>query len=158
MVTVLPPHKLKITPWFRKVFRCNSTERVIIDNSYLKNKNTYLTLHDLYHLEIANLKRIQIGKYWVSGVHGIDIKLFHEFPITAEYDGLLDEIRVAYHECLTRPSLFRTLKLISWMIWLITQGTNSFAVLIRHQKSLKSFEREAIFNSQQLERFLRSNN
>lgn len=156
LIVTIPPHQLKITPWFRKVLKCTSTKRVKIDNLYLKTKNNYLTIHDLYHLEVANLERIKMGKHWVSGVHGISIKLFHEFPPPAEYDGLLDEARIAYHEGLTRPSLFRTLKLISWMVWLMTQKTNPFAVLIRHQKSLKNFEREAIYKSKQLERFLRT--
>ena len=146
-----PPSEAKITPWARKIFKCNSTERVKVNNFYFKRRNKELIYHDLYHLEIAKLERIQIGKHQVSGIHGINIRLFHDSPITAEYNGILDEIRVAYHECLTRPSLFRILKLASWMVWLMTQGINSFAVLIRHQRSLKTFDRAAIFKSIQLE-------
>ena len=109
------------------------------------------------HYLLASIKEVVPNcRFYFGGVHGINVKMFHDAPISAEYSGILDEARVAYHECLTRPSLFRMLKLASWMVWLMTQRVNSFAVLSRHQKSLEGFDREAIFNSKQLERFTSS--
>lgn len=147
-----PPHMAKITPLIRKVLNCKSTKQVKVNGVYLKRKDQELVYHDLYHLEVANLERIQIGRDMVSGIHGLNVYLFHDSLEAVEYEGILDEIRVAYHECLTRPSLYRTLKLASWMVWLMTKGINPFAVLIRHLNSLKSFDREAILKSMHLDR------
>ena len=106
----------------------------------IKVRGCWLEYHDLYHLEVACLERIQIGKYMVSGIHGLNIPMFHESPIVEEYGGLLDEVRVAFHEWLTRPSIFNTIKAISWMGWLVSRGINPIAVLIRHIKVLKGRE------------------
>lgn len=106
----------------------------------IKVRDCWLEYHDLYHLEVACLERIQIGKHKVSGIHGLNIPLFHDSPIVAEYGGLLDEVRVAFHEWLTRPSIFNTIKAISWMVWLVLRGINPIAVLIRHIKVMKGPE------------------
>ncbi len=77
-----------------------------------------------------------MGKYQVSGIHGINSPIFHDSPIIEEYDGLLDEARVAFHEWLTRASFFNTIKLIGWIFWLITQRINPIQVLINHLQVL----------------------
>ncbi|NJL10056.1 MAG: hypothetical protein HC908_07475, partial [Calothrix sp. SM1_7_51] len=74
--------------------------------------------------------------YLVSGIHGINSPVLHDFPIIEEYDGILDEARVAIHEWLTRPSIFNTLKFIGWMFWLVTQKINPISVLISHIRVL----------------------
>ncbi|WP_242048776.1 MULTISPECIES: hypothetical protein [Nostocaceae] len=73
----------------------------------------------------------------MSGIHGINSRVFHASPIKEEYDSFLDEARIAIHEWLTRPTAFSQLKLLCWMTLLILQGINPFAVLIRHMRSLK---------------------
>ncbi|MBD2101434.1 hypothetical protein [Leptolyngbya sp. FACHB-261] len=93
--------------------------------------------HDLYHVEVACLERIQIGPHQVSGIHGINATAFHDAPLVEEYEAYFDEARVAVHEWFTRPSIFTTLKLIHWLVWFALRGINSFAVLIRHWRSLQ---------------------
>lgn len=73
----------------------------------------------------------------VSGIHGINSPILHDSPIIEEYDGILDEARVAIHEWLTRLSIFSSFKLIFWIFWLITQRINPIAVIIRHARSMK---------------------
>lgn len=55
-----------------------------------------------------------------------------------EYDGVLDEIRVAIHEWMTRPSFYNTCKMVNWIIWMISQGINLVTTLLRHLETLKS--------------------
>ncbi|WP_199333451.1 hypothetical protein [Oculatella sp. FACHB-28] len=108
----------------------------------VKVRNVWIHYHDLYHLEVAQLDRIQMGNHWVSGVNGINGRVFHDAPIVEEYDSFLDEARIAIHESLTRPSAFSQLKLLCWMGLLLIQGINPLAVTIRHMKSLKKKQAE----------------
>ena len=104
-----------------------------------------LDCHDRYHLEVAKLERIQIGQHQVSGIHGINSIILHETPIVEEYDGIFDEIRVAFHEFIVKTSMYNTAKAIAWFGWLILRGINPVAVIWRHYKSLKAYE---VINSQ----------
>jgi hypothetical protein len=108
----------------------------------VKVRNVWIHYHDLYHLEVAQLDRIQMGNYWVSGVSGINGRVFHDAPIVEEYDSFLDEARIAIHESLTRPSAFSQLKLLCWIGLLLIQGINPLAVILRHVKSLKKKQAE----------------
>ncbi|WP_199313527.1 hypothetical protein [Leptolyngbya sp. FACHB-671] len=108
----------------------------------VKVRNVWIHYHDLYHLEVAQLDRIQMGNHWVSGVNGINGRVFHDAPIVEEYDSFLDEARIAIHESLTRPSAFSQLKLLCWIGLLLIQGINPLAVIIRHIKSLKKKQAE----------------
>lgn len=108
----------------------------------VKVRNVWIHYHDLYHLEVAHLDRIQMGNHWVSGVNGINGRVFHNAPIVEEYDSFLDEARIAIHESLTRPSAFSQLKLLCWIGLLLIQGINPLAVIIRHIKSLKKKQAE----------------
>jgi hypothetical protein len=108
----------------------------------VKVRNVWIHYHDLYHLEVAQLDRIQMGNHWVSGVNGINGRVFHDTPIVEEYDSFLDEARIAIHESLTRPSAFSQLKLLCWIGLLLIQGINPWAVIIRHMKSLKKKQAE----------------
>ena len=125
--------------WIKKILGYNARDSAIINGSPIILQGYTLRNHDIYHLEIAQLERIQIGKYMVSGIHGINSSVFHDFPITEEYESFLDEARVAFHEWLTRPSLINTIKTFIWMNWLTFNGINSFAVLYRHYKSLSRY-------------------
>ncbi len=128
--------KLIRTPWIKKIIGYTALDPVINNDLPITIKNSLLLNHDLYHLEISKLERIQIGKYMVSGIHGINSPIFHDSPIIEEYESFLDEARVAFHEWLTQTSLINTLKVFIWIIWLIFNGINSFAVIYRHYKSL----------------------
>ncbi|NJL36179.1 MAG: hypothetical protein HC840_32155 [Leptolyngbyaceae cyanobacterium RM2_2_4] len=108
----------------------------------VKVRSVWIHYHDLYHLEVAQLDRIQMGNHWVSGVNGINGRVFHNAPIVEEYDSFLDEARIAIHESLTRPSAFSQLKLLCWIGLLLIQGINPLAVIIRHIKSLKKKQAE----------------
>ncbi len=108
----------------------------------VKVRNVWIHYHDLYHLEVAQLDRIQMGNHWVSGVNGINGRVFHDAPIVEEYDSFLDEARIAIHESLTRPSAFSQLKLLCWIGLLLIQGINPLAVIMRHIQSLKKKQAE----------------
>lgn len=136
MVKMNPPLVISIDYSLKKALGCISKDPVYLGNYLLKIHDEALCYHDLYHLEISCLARIKMGHYEVSGIHGINLPIFHDSPIVAEYDYLLDEARVAFHECLTRTSVFNTIKLFLWMFWLITQGINPLSVLISHLRVL----------------------
>ena len=127
---------LRKTLWLKKILAYTAREPVITNNSPVTVRGYPLCNHDLYHLEISQLERIQIGKHMVSGIHGINSPVFHDLPITEEYESFLDEARVAFHEWLTRTSLINTLKAFLWSNWLIFKGINPFAVIYRHYKTL----------------------
>lgn len=120
---------------------------VCIDGSPVIVRGYHICHHDLYHLEVSDLDRIKIGKSWVSGIHGINCPIFHDFYIEEEYDGILDEARVACHEWLTRTSWLNSLKILLWLIWLAFRGINPFAVLYRHHQTLKSWKKLESFES-----------
>ena len=82
------------------------------------------------------MERILIGQDMVSGIHGFYSHMFHDAPIEPEYDGVLDEARLAIHEWMTRPSFYNTFKLVNWSIWFVSYRINPFAVIFRHARSL----------------------
>ncbi|NMF65350.1 hypothetical protein [Brasilonema octagenarum] len=127
---------------FKKTLGSISLVPIKIANEPLKVRGVCINYHDLYHLEVAQLQRIQMGKNWVSGIDGINITVFHDSPIVEEYEGFLDEARIAIHEGLTRPTAFSQLKALCWMILLILKGINPLAVLIRHIKSMNKKQQE----------------
>ena len=108
----------------------------------IKVRDFDIQYHDLYHLEVAQLERIRMGKYLVSGIHGINTAVFHRYEIIEEYDGFFDEARIAIHEVLTRTTPFSILKALCWMIWLMLQGINPLDVLVRHITSMKNKQEE----------------
>ncbi len=108
----------------------------------VRARGVWLSYHDLYHLEVAQLERIRIGQDWVSGIHGINRRVFHASPIVEEYDSFRDEARVALHEALTRPSAFSVLKASCWLLLLLLEGINPLAVGLRHCQSLKKKQQE----------------
>ena len=129
----------KMSPMLRKLLGRNCDRPVIIAGYPLKLRGKFVSYHNLYHFEVSRLERILIGKEMVSGIHGFYSDMFHDAPIEIEYDGVLDEARLAVHEWMTRMSLYNTFKLINWSIWLISQRINPFAVIFRHARSLWRF-------------------
>ena len=123
----------------RKLLGRNCDRPVIIAGYPLKLRGEFVSYHNLYHFEMSRLERILIGKDMVSGIHGFDSHMFHDAPIEREYDGVLDEARLAVHEWMTRPSFYNTFKLINWSIWLMSQEINPLAVIFRHARSLWRF-------------------
>ncbi|WP_017655225.1 hypothetical protein [Fortiea contorta] len=142
MLKFIAPNEIQIELSWKRALGCNSKDPVKFGDITVILNGDLLCYHDLYHLEVSCLKRIKMGKYQVSGIHGINSPIFHDEPIVAEYSGLLDEARVAFHECLTRTTIFNTLKLLGWMIWLITQRINPIGVLIEH---LRVLNRDILF-------------
>jgi hypothetical protein len=126
----------------KKQYGCISLIPVTIRNEHIKIENVCIHYHDLCHLEVAQLERIQMGKYMVSGIHGLKVKIFHNLPNIQEYDGFLDEARIAIHEWLTRPTIFSCIKVICWMSLLILYGINPVSVTIRHIRSLEKQQQE----------------
>ncbi len=142
MIKIPPPSEYGLRIPIRKLLGCTSKEPVKVGYFLVKVRGYLLDYHDLYHLEVSFLERIQIGKDMVSGIHGINSPVLHEFPITEEYNGIFDEVRVAMHECLTRPSIFSLFKAIFWFFWLIKQGINPITVIVRHIKSMQCYQLE----------------
>ena len=106
MTFLCTPQKLPI-PWnVKTALGCISKKTVIRKGKIVKVRDTPLCYHDLYHLQVATLDRIRIGKHQVSGINGINSPVLHEFPIVEEYDGILDEVRVAFHEFITKTSFY----------------------------------------------------
>ena len=129
--------RLRKTLWIKKIISYTARDKVTNQDGSVATIRGYpLRNHDLYHIEISQLERIQIGKHMVSGIHGINAPIFHNVPIVEEYESFLDEARVAFHEWLTRTSLINTLKAFLWTIWLIFNGINSFAVIYQHYRTL----------------------
>jgi len=126
----------------KKTLGCISLIPIKIGNEHIQVKGVCIHYHDLYHFEVAQLERIQMGKHMVSGVDGLKVSLFHNSLKPQEYDGFLDEARIAIHEVLTRPTAFSNIKAFCWMTLLALQGINPLAVLIRHIKSMKKKQRE----------------
>ncbi|MGB3637968.1 MAG: hypothetical protein WBA39_10400 [Rivularia sp. (in: cyanobacteria)] len=126
----------------KKTLGCISIIPIKIGNEHIQVRGTCIHYHDLYHLEVAQLERIRMGKYMVSGVHGLEVSVFHNSLKPQEYDGFLDEARIAIHEVLTRTTAFSIIKALCWMTLLMLQGINPFAVVIRHIKSMKKKQRE----------------
>ena len=136
----LTPSKLPI-PWKLKIaLGCISKKLITNENEIVEVRGMPLCQHDLYHLEVAQLERIQIGKHFVSGIHGINAPILHESPIVEEYDGILDEVRVAFHEFIIKTSIYNTVKVMLWMCWLMFCGINPVAVFLRHYISLKKIQ------------------
>ncbi|MFW6316325.1 MAG: hypothetical protein ACOC1Z_04385 [Cyanobacteriota bacterium] len=129
--------KIRKISWLRKVLGYTSVDPVIVENHPLIIRNHRINYHDFYHLEIAKLERIKIGKDNVSGIHGINSPYFHDEPITEEYDSSLDEARVAIHQWLTHFSIASTLKMLIWIVWFLLNKINPFSVICQHYKSLK---------------------
>ena len=127
---------------FKKTLGCISLIPIKVGNEHIKVKGVCIHYHDLYHFEVAQLERIQMGKHMVSGVDGLKVSLFHSSLKPQEYDGFLDEARIAIHEVLTRPTAFSTIKAFCWMILLALRVIYYFAVLIRHIHSMKNMQRE----------------
>jgi hypothetical protein len=120
-----------------------STFPVQLSGEYLILNGYLFTYHDLLHYEISLLDRIQIGTDYVSGIHGICLPIFPGSPTVLEYDGLLDEARVAMHEWLTQRTIYNSVKLCNWFVWLIRQRINPFAVLYRQYLSIQSYSGHA---------------
>lgn len=127
---------------FKYALGCISFFPIIVGNETINIRGYCIEYHDLYHLEVSQLERIQMGKYWVSGIHGINSPVFHNAPIVQEYDGFLDEARIAFHEVLTRPTAFSKLKAFCWIFLLALHGINPFAVLMRHIRSMRDKQEE----------------
>jgi hypothetical protein len=131
-----------VTVKLKKRYGCISLIPITIRNEHIKIRNVCIHYHDLCHLEVAQLERIQMGKYMVSGIHGLKAKVFHDLPNIPEYDGFFDEARIAIHEWLTRPTIFSCAKFICWMGLLILYGINPLSVTIRHIRSIKKQQQE----------------
>ena len=129
--------------YFRQLSGYISTLPVKIAGDLLIFDGHVFEHHDLLHYEISLLDRITIGEDWVSGIHGICLPIFPDGPTVPEYDGLLDEGRVAMHEWLTQPTLYNTCKLLNWFIWFPQQRVNPFAVLYRHFLSIQRYSGNA---------------
>ncbi len=126
----------------KKQYGCISLIPITIRNEHIKIRNVCIHYHDLCHLEVAQLERIQMGKYMVSGIHGLKVRVFHDSANIQEYDGFFDEARIAIHEWLTRPTIFSCIKVICWMSLLILYGINPVSVIIRHIRSLEKQQQE----------------
>ena len=117
---------------FKNLLGCISLIPIKIGDENIKVRDICIPYHDLYHLEVAQLEIIRMGKYLVRGIHGINTAVFYNYKIIEEYDSFLDEARIVIHEGLTRTTLFNFLKALIPMLWLILQDINPLALLMPH--------------------------
>ena len=127
----------KVSP-IKKALHYVARDPAMFNNSPIIVRGYHICNHDLYHLEVSRLEKIQIGKCMVNGIDGINCPVFHDSPIIEAYDSSLDEARVAFHEWLTRTSLINTVKAFLWINWLIFKGINPLAVIYRHYKTIQT--------------------
>lgn len=148
MTSAKPPNKLNAVrtikrlrkiPQLKKIFGYVALDLAFVDGSPVIVRGHHVCNHDLYHVEVSRLERIPMGKYMVSGIHGINSPIFHDSVIKEEYDANFDEARIAIHEWLTRTSLTNTFKLVLWIGWLLLNGVNPWKVILNHQKALKQY-------------------
>ena len=125
--------------YFRQLSGYISTLPVEIAGDFLVFDGRVFEHHDLLHYEISLLDRIVIGNDRVSGIHGLCLPIFPDGPTVPEYDGLLDEARVAIHEWLTQPTPYNTCKLLNWFVWFPQQQVNPFTVLYHHFLSIRRY-------------------
>lgn len=139
-----PPCKIKLNWRLKQALGSKSTVLVEGNDPGVPEWAVGMDYHNLYHLEVSRLPRIDMKGHQVSGIHGINTPIFHPTPIVEEYDGLLDEARVAIHEWLTRTSWFNTAKVFFWFLWLLLQGMNPIVVAWRHYRSLHQDEAQSL--------------
>jgi hypothetical protein len=139
----------------KSFFGSLSSVPLTIDEYPLQLRGQNLDHHDFLHYEVSLLEPIQIGEYWVTGIHGIALPFLVGADLESAYDGLLDEARVGIHEWLTRPSVYNTFKFLNWIIWLICQGINPFVVVMQHLRTLQTFRKTDTYISQMVELELR---
>ncbi len=137
---------LPLTHTWKKRLGCTSTMPVVIAGHPLVVRGYWIHYHNLYHLEISRLDRILMGKDFVSGLGGFYSPMYHDEEIPPEYNGILDEARVAVHEAITRPSVYSTVKLFRWSLWFLRQWMNPIAIIYRHWISLRTFDTETILD------------
>jgi hypothetical protein len=119
---------------------------VVIAGHPVVVRGYWIHYHNLYHLEINSLARILMGKDFVSGIGGFYSPMYHDEETPPEYDGILDEARVAVHEAITRPSMYSTVKLFAWSFWFLRQWMNPIAIIYRHWVSLREFDTESVLD------------
>ena len=135
---------LTLSHAWKKKLGCVSTTPVVVAGRPVIIKGEWVHHHNLYHLEISYLDRILMGRDWVSGIHGFYSSMYHDVEIQAEYNGFLDEARVAVHESLIHPSIYTFIKLLRWSLWFIRHGMNPIAIVYRHWKSLQRYDVDQI--------------
>lgn len=135
---------LTISHAWKKKLGCISTTPVVVAGRPVIIKGEWVHHHNLYHLEISYLDRILMGTDWVSGIHGFYSSMYHDVEIQSEYNGFLDEARVAVHESLIHPSIYTSIKLLRWSLWFIQHRMNPIAIVYRHWTSLQSYDVERV--------------
>ncbi len=138
---------LPLTHAWKKRLGSISTTPVVIAGHPLVVRGHWIHYHNLYHLEISHLDRILMGKDLVSGLGGFYSPMYHDEEVPSEYDGVLDEARVAVHEAITRPSIYSTIKLFRWSLWFLRQWMNPIAIIYRHWRSLQAFVPENVLDN-----------
>lgn len=105
-----------------------------------KQKIDGLALHDRLHLLIAQMAPIEIGGHWVDGISGLNIDFFNHPPnFIPQYDGVLDELRVAIHELIVIPSWISVVRYLEWCRIMLVSGINPVWVTYQHYWSYKNW-------------------
>jgi hypothetical protein len=130
-----------LRPSLKRLIGCDTGDPLVIGGYPLIVRNFWISRHNLDHIEVSQLDRILMGRDYVSGIHGFYSSMYHDSAIEPEYNGMLDEVRVFIHEAVTRPSVASLTKLLYWIIWMMGQGINPFAVIIRHITTLRQFKK-----------------
>lgn len=87
-------------------------------------------------MELSKLNSITICGHQVTGIRGVCIPEFGTEDNVPQYDGLLDECRVAFYQLLKYPSLCGIVRAGYWIGWLMKKGENPLRVLYHQWKSM----------------------
>ena len=107
------------------------------ESSYKQYGDKWLSHHDISHMEISKTNPVLICGAWVTGIGGVCIPEFNTQGNQPQYDGLLDECRVAFYQVLKYPSVCGVVRGIYWSLWLMKKRENPIRVLIDQYKSMK---------------------
>jgi hypothetical protein len=102
-----------------------------------------IALHDRLHLLVARMDPIEIGGYWVDGISGLNIDYFNHPPnFVPQYDGILDELRVAIHELIVIPSWISIFRYLEWVRYMLVSGINPVRTTYQHYRAYKKWLNE----------------
>ena len=107
------------------------------ESSYTQYGSKWLSHHDICHLQISKTNSVLICGAWVTGISGVCIPEFGTQDDIPEYDGLLDECRVALYQLFKYPSVCGVVRGIYWCLWLTMKGENPIRVLTDQYESMK---------------------
>lgn len=111
-------------------------------------KGYWMHPHDIAHLKVAELDPIPMGKgHPVNGINGISSQVAPHFhpdkpDYRPQYNGLLDEYRVAIHQWQEKKSLISGVRLLFYMVAYRHLEKHPLKALKAHKKAVEKAKAE----------------